>query len=146
MTDCIYFVQSGEFVKVGYCAEGRAQDRLEELQVGNPTRLRLLGCIRGDRAEEARAHVSLTEWKVRGEWFYLTPTIREVIAGLVEKDAIDRQLEAFAAEWQRIANELKAVPESATSRAEIGLRFRRVATAMDNVILAMQETAFQLSR
>lgn len=64
----IYFIRSGSFVKIGYCA-GDPKLRLGQLQVGNPEPLRLVAVKEGDQAAEARWHAMFDHLRVRGEWF-----------------------------------------------------------------------------
>jgi len=65
----VYFIQAGARgpVKIGFAFNPYA--RLEELQVGNPFRLQLIGAIQGGRAEEIRLHERFKSDRLEGEWF-----------------------------------------------------------------------------
>lgn len=56
----IYFIQSGEFVKIGHCERDPIR-RLEKLQIGNPIPLRLIALMEGSRADE-EAWADVPKW------------------------------------------------------------------------------------
>ena len=66
----VYFVQCSEtkFIKIGY-AQSPIQ-RLQELQVGSPHKLKLIAEMRGDIAAEHKIHDRFSHYRYRGEWFY----------------------------------------------------------------------------
>jgi hypothetical protein len=72
-TQYVYFIEDAESraVKVGIAAE--PQTRLQELQTGNPRKLRLLGYIDGGHRLEQGIHFLLRHHRVRGEWFRWNP-------------------------------------------------------------------------
>jgi hypothetical protein len=51
---CVYFIQSGRAIKIGYAANPLS--RLAELQIGNPEPLVLLGAIPGGATEEGKGN------------------------------------------------------------------------------------------
>ena len=72
----IYFVQDGEYIKIGHCAcnnfgEGRSgiEARLGSLQTGNPRPLRILATMEGDIPFERMLHNKFKDWHIQGEWF-----------------------------------------------------------------------------
>jgi hypothetical protein len=71
----LYFIQSGDHgpVKIGHAA--RPSVRAQELQIGCPVELTLRAVIacRGPGALEKRVHEGAKTYKVRGEWFDLSP-------------------------------------------------------------------------
>lgn len=72
----IYFIQQGSDgpVKIGH-VEGDAffKSRLNNLQVGSPIKLNLLGVMDGSKEKEAEIHSEFAAQRIRGEWF--TPVI-----------------------------------------------------------------------
>lgn len=70
----IYFVSSGQFIKIGYTTDIVA--RIRTLQNGSPSRLVLLGIMPGTMREEAALHAKFTNAKVHGEWFRATSRLR----------------------------------------------------------------------
>lgn len=88
----IYFIQCGEFVKIGRCERDPIR-RLEKLQIGNPVTLRLIAVIpEGGRMEESNWHNRFDSWRVRGEWFKLGRKIKAAIKPhLVDHDEFSRQ-------------------------------------------------------
>ena len=70
-TGWLYFVQCGEFVKIGKARD--LSKRLSQLQVGNPAELRLLLALPGTSEwvteNEQMFHHHMRLRHVRGEWF-----------------------------------------------------------------------------
>lgn len=76
----IYFVRvAGQsLVKIGFAEN--VGERIGTLQTASPFELVLLGTIAAkSRKEEAALHKRFASDRVRGEWFYLSPTIRRYI-------------------------------------------------------------------
>ena len=77
----VYFVQSGRAVKIGV-TDGPVHQRIYALQIGNPVRLKLLGwCIAGETLEN-ELHYKYRKQRLHGEWFKLTPSLKEEIKTL----------------------------------------------------------------
>jgi len=76
----IYFIQSKEFgaIKIGYTS-GSVSKRIEDLQVGNPDQLLLVGTIPGGFADEKKVHYRFKDSRIRGEWFKDTHVLRNFI-------------------------------------------------------------------
>ncbi len=75
----VYFIQSGGSdgpVKVG-TTKGDPMRRLADMQTGNPTVMRLLLAIPGDRSVEQAHHALFDAGRIRrnGEWFRATPQL-----------------------------------------------------------------------
>lgn len=86
----IYFIRSGEFVKIGHCVRDPIR-RLEKLQVGNPVTLELIGLCEGERCDELAWHGRFGKLRVRGEWFRLEPKLFKAIKPhLVDHDDVSR--------------------------------------------------------
>lgn len=64
----IYFIQSGDYVKIGYSKN--PEKRLKSLQTGNQAPLKLLLVLDGGTDKEAELHERFAELRSRGEWFY----------------------------------------------------------------------------
>lgn len=78
----IYFIKDPRgFVKIGITS-GPVFARLSELQVGNPTALRIMGTAVGSRTQEQALHEKYKTLRVRGEWFKLRPTLQREIRTL----------------------------------------------------------------
>jgi hypothetical protein len=86
----IYFIRSGDFVKIGHCVRDPIR-RLGKLQVGNPMTLELIAMADGDREEERNWHARFRTLHVRGEWFRLDEPLRKAI----KRHAVDHD------EWSR---------------------------------------------
>lgn len=71
----IYCIQQGSRgpIKIGWSREPRL--RLEELQIGNPTPLRLVAAISGTRSDESELHTRFAHLRIAGEWFSNSPEI-----------------------------------------------------------------------
>jgi hypothetical protein len=72
----IYFIQDEErlSIKIGH-AEGEVAERLRALQTGNPAPLVLLGCVEGNKADEAGLHGRFAGARERNEWFRPVPSL-----------------------------------------------------------------------
>ena len=70
----VYLIQAGNGdgpVKIGH---GRLPlRRLQNLQLGSPERLRLIGTIAGAATEESELHRRFAFDRIRGEWFRFNP-------------------------------------------------------------------------
>jgi hypothetical protein len=76
----VYFIQADDDgpIKIGFTASDPAA-RLNQLQTGNPSVLKLIGAIHGTTARERELHAALAEWRLQGEWFKPHPTVMETI-------------------------------------------------------------------
>lgn len=63
----IYFVRSGDAVKIGYAAE--PEKRIPSLRTGNPNEIVVLGLMDGDYDTERELHERFAHRRIRGEWF-----------------------------------------------------------------------------
>jgi hypothetical protein len=78
----IYFIRSGQYVKIGISA--RPWARLAEFQTANPEPLEMLAIGPGDFAFEAELHQLFGEHRGAGEWFRDNERIRAVVAFMRE--------------------------------------------------------------
>jgi hypothetical protein len=76
----VYFIKSGEFVKIGKTRDPR--QRLRELQTGNPQRLRILCVVPGGEEVEKEIHRKFNHLRQGGEWFTHAQEIDDMIAQL----------------------------------------------------------------
>lgn len=78
----VYFVAAGTGkrfrIKIGWTSRS-PRTRLSQLQVGNPERLELLGCIPGPQSMEAQLHSDFVSCAVGGEWFRPNDALLELI-------------------------------------------------------------------
>lgn len=93
----VYFVTAYDVddypVKIGYAAD--PEQRLAELQCGNPTTLGLEVILLGTRRTEAVLHSHWRDYaRVRGEWFGRGYEAAIINAGL---EMAERQVEAYRA-------------------------------------------------
>lgn len=87
----VYFVQSGDLVKIGYTTN--LQFRLYTFRIASPLPILLLVDIPGGRPEEKRIHKHFEHLRHHGEWFRLTPELQEFIDNFVDVSAaIDRRM------------------------------------------------------
>lgn len=77
----VYFVQSGDFIKIGYSKN--VSERLVTMQTGSPTELILIATIPGSVITEERIHRLFERLYHRGEWFRRTPQLMAYIDWLV---------------------------------------------------------------
>lgn len=74
----VYFAACGERVKIGWST--KVSTRIAQLQTGSPDPIRLLATTPGGRKLERQLHERFAAARVAGEWFDLTPELRELIA------------------------------------------------------------------
>ena len=84
---CVYFIAEDAraggdcgFVKIGWCID--VTKRLEQVQLGNPRKVKLLGCVDGGREMEPHFHTRFAAYRARGEWFRLCGELAEFVRGL----------------------------------------------------------------
>lgn len=72
----VYFIQADEDgpIKIGFTSDDPKR-RLNQLQTGNASTLKLLGAIKGTIARERQFHAELAEWRLQGEWFQSHPAV-----------------------------------------------------------------------
>lgn len=73
----VYFIKGARLVKIGF-AECPFL-RMAELQQGSPTKLSILGLMRGQRKTEQELHKLFARYREHGEWFRYCATIRRFI-------------------------------------------------------------------
>ena len=76
----IYFVEGANKVKIGFCKLNNLKKRLQNLQIGSPVRLVLLGSTTGNMNEEQLLHQEFRQLWSHGEWFNLEAPLTEYIA------------------------------------------------------------------
>ena len=81
----VYFIQSGDAVKIGYTSFDDVKERMSHLQTGNPGELKTLLFMDGSRKDEANFHEMFSIYRIRGEWFHLVSFYHLMIKGLFEK-------------------------------------------------------------
>jgi len=69
-----YFIQSGDFVKIGVSKDPK--HRLVQLQTANPNKLRL---IHTTSIPEAELHIMFNKYREKGEWFLFSQDIKDFI-------------------------------------------------------------------
>jgi hypothetical protein len=78
----VYFIQdSGSgLIKIGYSTN--VNSRLQAIQQGMPTEVKLLKYIHGDKELESELHERFSESRQRGEWFKPTNELLEFVESL----------------------------------------------------------------
>jgi hypothetical protein len=69
----IYFAKSGRYVKIGISKN--PQNRMKELQIGNPNKIELLHFFKGETFSEKFLHKRFRKYHCRGEWFKFSKEI-----------------------------------------------------------------------
>lgn len=79
----VYIIDEGDDegpVKIGVTGVGQtAVVRLATLQTGNPRKLRIVHVGPGDYGVESYVHFLLAEWRLCGEWFSRSDTVKAFI-------------------------------------------------------------------
>jgi len=95
----IYFVRSGEFIKIGQSKRWKA--RVTNMQIGSPHTIIVMLVMVGDVKLEKKLHNRFRADHFRGEWFHSGPAllayIREHLSECVSKsDKKDKEIDAAA--------------------------------------------------
>ena len=83
--ETVYFVRCHDFIKIGVCTFANSRNqRLSELQGGNPYELKMLGVLLYQERSEAekrerQLHTDFRHFRYRGEWFSATPKLLDYI-------------------------------------------------------------------
>ena len=96
----IYFIAQGDkYVKIGVAQN--PEQRLVELQTGNPYKLRLMVAFPGGKEEEAWIHKQFECGRLRGEWFRITDGLILILAEWIKcKDF--KELSRRVIDWQYV--------------------------------------------
>ena len=89
----VYILDAGDFVKIGQTARS-ADDRIPELQTGNPQPITLYGSFVVSNDEDDRDfHRRFAMYHYRGEWFRKSPELMAAIDRLLaQRQPIDRTI------------------------------------------------------
>lgn len=74
----IYFIKCNNYVKIGRSIDPKR--RLVDLQTGNPFKLTLIRTLNEKDFEESALHKKFNRFRVRGEWFRYSETIKMFVA------------------------------------------------------------------
>jgi len=80
----IYFIRQNEAVKIGVTED--IQQRVSQIQVGTPYEVSVMLLIEGSYEKEAELHKTFNDFKIRGEWYWLSEEIKEYVAMMYEND------------------------------------------------------------
>lgn len=80
----IYFIQSNDYVKVGYTSN--IKNRHRKYVTENPEPIKIIGMCKGGFDVEKKIHKQLSDWHYRGEWFYLTEASRLKITEIIREN------------------------------------------------------------
>lgn len=83
MAESIYFLKSGEAIKIGYSADVAA--RVREISIYQPLEPELIGTMPGGRSLEEAIHVFLRQHRIKGEWFRDCAEVRGTITDLIAR-------------------------------------------------------------
>lgn len=112
----VYFIRSGELVKIGYTTDVIA--RLAQLQTGSANELHLLAVIeRAAPSLERLLHSFFAETRVRGEWFSFTGTLARLVKH-IQLGAQPKSTEDVAM-YAGFATKLKPDPRDGKVFAEV---------------------------
>ena len=90
----LYAIEAPRYGAIKFGISANPKDRLAEMQVGCPERLRLLGFIDGGLQLEREIHTILGSSRIRGEWFNCSDDMVSLVAGLIS-DGIRSQVDEF---------------------------------------------------
>jgi len=81
-----YAAQAGEggYVKVGY-SRIAALSRVHALQQASPFKIALIAAWRGFKEDERQAHIALTPYRFRNEWYHPHPAVFAYVSAAAER-------------------------------------------------------------
>jgi len=111
----LYAICAGDAIKFGV-TENSVQSRLESLQTGNATTLDIAAEYESDFAYELESAIfdRLAEYRIRGEWYFPTAAVLELIEVMRSADLRDYLSRGPEAEhgqmrnWQSLARQAEA--------------------------------------
>lgn len=79
----VYFILDGEqygdaYIKIGY-SKNNLNQRVNNLQIGNPRKITLIWKLEGDKKMESKLHNLLSDFHERGEWFRFTEEVSDIL-------------------------------------------------------------------
>jgi hypothetical protein len=97
----VYFMYCAGFIKIGTARS--IIRRAAELQIGSPWKSQIVLLIPGGRLRESFLHFAFRDHHFSGEWFHLSPVIREAIRELAPSECIQwlAEEEESYREWVR---------------------------------------------
>lgn len=115
----VYFITSRDLdmVKIGWA--NNPMWRLKTLQTACPLPLTLEGAIPGGARKEAQLHKKFARARVRGEWFRLTPELRNEIKKSSKPEKFSK---AAVRHWLKRLEELSEAAEPANEFREQRVR------------------------
>ena len=76
----VYFIQAGEFIKIGYAAD--PNKRLLSIKTGSPLPVKIIHFFPGTMKDERSLHSRFSHLRAEGEWFRVEPDLVSFIDGL----------------------------------------------------------------
>lgn len=96
----VYFIRALDAVKVGFSQI--PDERLKHLQAKVPTRLVMLGYVRGGYNEERRLKGAFAGMKLYGEWYAFDGFVRELVQNILRTRRIPQNPSRFVTSyWKR---------------------------------------------
>ena len=83
MESKVYFIGDDDHIKIGISES--PNHRLSEMQIGNPSKLRIYCIIKGGAYLEKKLQDRFKKYKIRGEWFKLTGELKNFIFEEIKK-------------------------------------------------------------
>lgn len=99
----VYFLYCAGHMKIGIT--NKVERRMSELQIGSPWATQIVLLIPGGRATEGFLHFAFREERVGGEWFRMSPFIREAIHELAPEECAQWLAQEEASYRQWVADE-----------------------------------------
>lgn len=95
-TRIVYFIDCGDYIKIGYTARG-VDTRRSELQTGNPYALKIIGTVAvRDASDERRLHDRFQIFHYRDEWYHRSHKLLNAIGDLLAAEEHRRRAEVTA--------------------------------------------------
>lgn len=102
--DCIYIIYSAGHVKIG--VSSNVTRRSHSFRTASPVPVVLLAKIEGSNELEVTVHRRFADHRITGEWFKLSPEVREFIATCQRDGEAHVALESAEAEFQQWLDDL----------------------------------------
>ena len=100
MNKKVYFIGCDDSVKIGI--SDNPEERLKQMQTGNPSELKILKTYHSDDAEatEKALHRIFDDARIQGEWFSIYPPSLDMLFRVASISGIDNAVEWHQGERQ----------------------------------------------
>ena len=83
----VYALKSGDLIKFGHTKN--LKGRIKSISKGCPDPVEFIGCVSGDHSLEGAIHDALGDYRIEGEWFAASDSVRAMANAIASSDSFD---------------------------------------------------------